>query len=236
MIANGHGKKMSGVFGLLGHSSKVLVFAVLLPSLKFGMTIILLLQPKQLSRQQLQRLCNCLSFISPYQMCDIFLVMLMLSYLNIGMSFEGSTYRCELCQGFTSFFIYCVASIIMAQMLQLELQEDPGGGPPAETFSARELSVRSTPRLAVGPMGPMGPGGPVGPTPKPEPGDVGRLMLCGGTWLLCTILTLLVPLAPLSLQARAGGFILYRQDPTFLELFGSLLSQSPFFAYLEAGG
>lgn len=124
----------------------------------------------------------------------------------------------------------------MAQMLQLELQEDPGGGPPAETFSARELSVRSTPRLAVGPMGPMGPGGPVGPTPKPEPGDVGRLMLCGGTWLLCTILTLLVPLAPLSLQARAGGFILYRQDPTFLELFGSLLSQSPFFAYLEAGG
>ncbi|CAL1173737.1 unnamed protein product, partial [Cladocopium goreaui] len=216
--------------GMPTASVAVLVFAVLLPSLKFGMTIILLLQPKQLSRQQLQRLCNCLSFISPYQMCDIFLVMLMLSYLNIGMSFEGSTYRCELCQGFTSFFIYCVASIIMAQMLQLELKEDPGGGPPAETFSARELSVRSTPRLAVGPMGPMGP---VGPTPKPEPSDVGRLMLCGGTWLLCTILTLLVPLAPLSLQARAGGFILYRQDPTFLELFGSLLSQSPFFAYLE---
>ena len=234
MIANDHGKKMSGVLGLWGHSSKVLVFAILLPSLKFGMTIILLLQPKQLSRQQLQRICNCLSFISPYQMCDIFLVMLMLSYLNIGMSFEGSTYRCELCQGFTSFFIYCVASIIMAQMLQLELQgpAGPPGAPPAESFSARELSVRSTPRLAVGPMGPVGPG----QASMPEPSDVGRLMLCGGTWLLCTILTLLVPLAPLSLQARAGGFILYRQDPTFLELFGSLLSQSPFFAYLEAGG
>ena len=195
------------------------MFAVLLPILKFGMTTILLLQPKQLSRQQLQRLCHCLSFISPYQMCDIFLVMLMLSYLNIGMSSQGGTYRCELCHGFTSFFIYCVASIVMSQMLQLELR---GEDPLSETFSARELSVRSTPRL-------------VAPTIPPETQVTWRWLMCGATWLVCTILMLL-PFAPLSLQARAGGFILYRQDPTFLELFRSLLSQSPFFACLEADG
>ena len=188
-------------------------------------TTILLLQPKQLSKQQLHRLCTCLCFISPYQMCDIFLVMLMLSYLNIGMSSQSSAYRCELCQGFTSFFIYCVASIIMAQMLQHEFQIEE---PELETdnFSARELSVRSTPR------------GPVDVTLKVQHdasclGRGNRLILCGCTWLLCTIFAVAAPLAPLSLQARAGGFIIYRQDPTFLELFQSLMSQSPFFAYLE---
>lgn len=191
-------------------------------------TTILLLQPKQLSKQQLHRLCTCLCFISPYQMCDIFLVMLMLSYLNIGMSSQSSTYRCELCQGFTSFFIYCVASIIMAQMLQHEFQIEE---PELETdnFSARELSVRSTPRGAMD------------VTLQVQHDDVSclgrgnRLILCGCTWLLCTIFVVAAPLAPLSLQARAGGFIIYRQDPTFLELFQSLMSQSPFFAYLEVG-
>lgn len=201
------------------------MFAVILPILKFLMTGILLLQPKQLSKQQLRRLCYCLNFISPYQMCDIFLVMLMLSYLNIGMSSQGSTYRCELCQGFTSFFVYCVASIGLAQMLQLELSEDEDQVLSTENFSARELSVRSTPRPTVAPL-------------EAADATVGvhatRLVMCGCSWVVCTILMLSVPFAPLSLQARAGGFILYRQDPTFRELFGSLLSQSPFFAYLEA--
>lgn len=161
-------------------------------------------------------------------MCDIFLVMLMLSYLNIGMSSQSSTYRCELCQGFTSFFIYCVASIIMAQMLQHEFQIEE---PELETdnFSARELSVRSTPRGAMDVK------------LQVQHDDVSclgrgnRLILCGCTWLLCTVFVVAAPLAPLSLQARAGGFIIYRQDPTFLELFQSLMSQSPFFAYLEVG-
>ncbi|CAK9080835.1 Uncharacterized protein (Fragment) [Durusdinium trenchii] len=200
--------------GMPTASGAVILFAILLPILKFGMTLILLLKPKQLSKPQLSVFCQCLNVVSPYQMCDVFLVMFMLSYLNIGMSSQSGVYKCQLCQGFTSFFIYCVSSIIMAQMLQVEINDLEVH----DAFSVRELSVRSTPRNL--------------PEAVP-PSDDRSLILFGGLWLVCTTFVLLVPFAPLSLQARAAGFIVYRQDPTFWELFQSLLSQSPFFACLE---
>eukprot|EP00439_Symbiodinium_sp_Y106_P000902 s1732_g1.t1 len=51
-------------------------------------------------------------------------------------------------------------------------------------------------------------------------------------WFLCLV-AMALPAPPLSLQVRIAGLVVYRQEPTILELFASLAAQSLCFAAVE---
>lgn len=106
-------------------SFMVVTFSVIIPMFKFITTFLVMHPPASVSRDQHAKFCKLLCALSPYQMSDIFLVMLILAYLNTGFSAggHGSGYECTLCSGFESFFVYCFVSIVVAQILEVEHAE-----------------------------------------------------------------------------------------------------------------
>ncbi|CAE7019010.1 unnamed protein product [Symbiodinium sp. KB8] len=217
--------------GMPSAALAVLVFSVAIPVVKFGMVFLVLWRPKMLSPPQLHWICRALCAISPYQMCDIFLVMFMLSYLNIGMAspdVAGSGYSCELCGGFTTFFVYCVSSVVLAQLLEAEMEMEANifFNNSAPATSVREVfSARSTPgRASIE----------TADEAEDRASCSGRLQfrIVTGLWFLCLV-AMALPAPPLSLQVRIAGLVVYRQDPTILELFASLAAQSLCFAAVE---
>jgi len=234
--------------------------------------------------------------MSPYQMSDIFLVMLILAYLNTGFSAggSGSGYECTLCSGFKSFFVYCFVSIFVAQVLEIEHAEameeapefsgsatktlDSGGPGKAEDAPGIYAIVRSA---AVVPTVHMS--GTKEITISLKAGDIvevvevvhhegenrlrgrianppgwislldledgyrwaerqegrpaveenlARLLFFLALWLLCMFSLTQLPCPPMSLQARSGGVIIYRQEPTLGHLFFALWEQSQLFSSL----
>ncbi|CAE8650023.1 unnamed protein product [Polarella glacialis] len=306
-------------------SFMVIVFSLLIPLFKFATTFLVMHPPAWVTRQQHAKFCTLLCAMSPYQMSDIFLVMLILAYLNTGFAVKGDSaagYNCQLCSGFKSFFVYCVVSIFVAQVLEIEhaeaLEEADdtkrqsgsgsgkrgtdaelslgwfGAGPSAsdevedgqvaseEQFvpgvyavvrraavvptvhmsgtkeisielragdlvdvleiSKNELEQRVRGRIANPPgwislldtedgyrWAERQEGG-----RPPVEDNLAKLLFFSALWSLCMFCLLALPCPPMSLQARSGGVIIYRQEPTLVSLFNSLFSQSVFFTSLMA--
>eukprot|EP00439_Symbiodinium_sp_Y106_P032062 s1532_g3.t2 len=74
-------------------SFMVVTFSVIIPMFKFITTFLVMHPPASVSRDQHAKFCKLLCALSPYQMSDIFLVMLILAYLNTGFS-AGCGHRC----------------------------------------------------------------------------------------------------------------------------------------------
>lgn len=288
-----------GRVGMPLASLMVLVFSAIIPLFKFATTFLVMHPPSTVTPQQHMKFCQLLCALSPYQMSDIFLVMLILAYLNTGFAAggHGSGYECTLCSGFKSFFFYCFVSVLVAQVLEIEhaeAVEEVGDSPDTAmattvaTSPAAEDSFKDRPgiyvllkRAAVVPTVHMSgtkeirvelkagdmvevlevvqnPGEQRirGRTAQP-PGWISLLDLedghrwarrCEGRpeveqslvkllfffimWLLCSFTLLVLPAPPMSLQARSGGVIVYRQEPTLSELFHALWVQSRLFSGL----
>lgn len=289
-----------GKVGMPLASLMVLVFSVIIPLFKFATTFLVMHPPSSVTREQHVKFCELLCALSPYQMSDIFLVMLILAYLNTGFAAggHGSGYECTLCSGFKSFFFYCFVSVFVAQVLEIEhaeaLEESveaPGEGPDATSPSSlkgQEDLGKDRPgvyavlrRAAVVPTVHMSgtkeirvelkagdlvevvevvrnPGearirGRIANPPgwislldledghrwaerqegRPDvEANLVKLVFFFAMWLLCTLTLLVLPAPPMSLQARSGGVIVYRQEPTLSELFHALWVQSRLFSGL----
>lgn len=288
-----------GKVGMPLASLMVLVFSVIIPLFKFATTFLVMHPPSSVTREQHVKFCELLCALSPYQMSDIFLVMLILAYLNTGFAAggHGSGYECTLCSGFKSFFFYCFVSVLVAQVLEIEHAEaleesiqSPGGDGSLHRLEASPVKDPGTDRpgiyaiiqrAAVVPTVHMSgtkeirqelkagdlvevlevvrnPGeqrirGRIANPPgwislmdledghrwaerqegRPDvEANLVKLLFFFGMWLLCTLTLLVLPAPPMSLQARSGGVIVYRQEPTLSQLFHALWVQSKLFSGL----
>mmetsp|Transcript_29565 Transcript_29565/g.53718 ORF Transcript_29565/g.53718 Transcript_29565/m.53718 type:complete len:1185 (+) Transcript_29565:95-3649(+) len=278
-------------------SLMVLIFSVIIPLFKFATTFLVMHPPAWVTQEQHAKFCNLLCAMSPYQMSDIFLVMLILAYLNTGFSAggSGSGYECTLCSGFKSFFVYCFVSIFVAQVLEIqhaealeEAPEHPGSATTKTLDSGGLDEAQDAPGIyaivrpaAVVPTVHMSGTkeihislkagdivevlevvrhdtenrlrGRIANPPgwislldledsyrwaerqegRPEVEEnLARLLFFLVLWLLCMFSLTQLPCPPMSLQARSGGIIIYRQEPTLGHLFFALWEQSPLFSSL----
>ncbi|CAJ1370400.1 unnamed protein product [Effrenium voratum] len=291
-----------GKVGMPLASLMVLVFSVIIPVFKFATTFLVMHPPSFVTREQHAKFCQLLCALSPYQMSDIFLVMLILAYLNTGFAGSGdhSGYECTLCSGFKSFFFYCSVSVLVAQILEIEHAEaleeasaarvgDDGSMLPVSSEAPfpqaasydrpgiyaiiRRAAVVPTVHLSgtkeiscVLKAGDLvevlevaqNPGeqrvrGRIANPPgwislmdledghcwaerqegRPDVEEnLTRLLVFLALWLLCMFTLTALPTPPMSLQARSGGVIIYRQEPTLSQLFHALWVQSELFSAL----
>jgi len=276
-------------------SLMVVIFSLIIPLFKFATTFLVMHPPSWVTREQHAKFCQLLCAMSPYQMSDIFLVMLILAYLNTGFSAggHGSGYESNLCSGFKSFFVYCFVSICVAQILEIEhaeaLEEAPdlaakAGFDDQEAFDekhdrpgiyavVRKAAVVPTVHmtgtaeihtsLKAGDLvevlevvlneGERRLRGRIANPPgwislldlddghrwaERQEGrpymeeSLARLMFFIVLWMISMFSLLELPTPPMSLQARSGGVIVYRQEPTLGQLFDALWQQSQAFSGL----
>merc|ERR550514_397981 len=92
--------------------------------MKFAGTLVAMTRSRWIPEEAHKRVKNALGVLSPYQFSDIFLALLLLSYLNLDN--DASVVHCSVRRGFVWFLVYCIVSVALAQSIEAKDEERDG--------------------------------------------------------------------------------------------------------------